>query len=428
MADVFAMVPPKGFFPRYLKYAAELTDAPEPFHIAAALAAHSAVCSNFVEVYFPTRIRSDGGGSAMPTSANDPNIRVAWSPIHLWSLIVGPSGDRKGTAVKLALDCAKPIVADQIVGVSSSPEATFDIVGHHPDAFFVYAEGATLFSMFAASYWQHGQGLFPQLYDGDDMKKQLAGQRTKKNPHPDPIEIHIPRPRVSMLVGVAPSHLDTARSTDWTGGLIGRMILVYGERDRFDPVSGRQNDNEMIALRGHLDNLRNFLINQNPSVLKIGMKAEAGMLYMDWAKQIDSLMKTKAPKIRSLYNRLPQHILRVSAHYALSQSYGAIDLDSVAAAINFGNYVSASIDRIGEMLTDDRVLRNVVRVRDFLRSYPTDFVPLRELMKSLGLSAYTLKPAIESLQASGEVRCAKVIKTGEQWIYKTNPADKPPTG
>jgi len=422
-----SLVPPKGFFPRYLRYAIELTDAPDAFHIAAALAVHSAVCSNFVEVYYSTKVKASGG-SDVATDPNDPNIRVAWSPIHLWTLIVGPSGDRKGTAIKLALDCAKPMVDEQIVGVSSSPESTFDIVGHHPDAFFVYAEGATLFSMFAASYWQHGQGLFPQLYDGDDMKKQLAGQRTKKNPHPDPIEINIPRPRVSMLVGVAPSHLDAARSTDWTGGLIGRMVLVYGERVRYDPVAGRQNDTEMCALREILGKLREHLTHQPVGVLRIGMKADAGAAYMDWARSVDNAMKTKSPKIRSLYNRLPQHILRVAAHYALSQAYAVIDLDSVVAAINFGNYVSESIDHVGEMLTDDRILRNVVRVREFLNIYPGEMVPLREVIKSLGLSGPTLKPAIESLVASGQLRVMQSASTGERWLHKTNPANNPPAG
>lgn len=418
------MVPPKGFFPRYLRYATELTDAPDPFHIAAALAVHSAVCANFVEVYFPTKIKGEPGVAADP---GDANVRVAWSPIHLWTLIVGPSGDRKGTAIKLALDCGKPLIDDQIVGVSTSPEATFDIVGHHPDAFFVYAEGASLFSMFAASYWQHGQGLFPQLYDGDDMKKQLAGLRTKKNPHPDPIEINIPRPRVSMLVGVAPSHLDAARSTDWTGGLIGRMILVYGERVKYDPVAGRQNDAEMLALREILKGLRDTLLRQPVGVSRIGMKAEAGALYMHWARQIDTAMKTKSPKVRSLYNRLPQHILRTAAHYALSQQYGVIDLDSVTAAINFGNYVSESIDRVGEMLTDDRILRNIVKLREFLAIYPTEYVSIREVTKALGMSAHTLKPTIESLQASGELRCAQSVKTGEKWLFKTTPGIQPPT-
>ena len=424
--DVMSLVPPKGFFPRYLRYAIELTDAPDAFHIAAALAVHSAVCANYVEVYFPTKVKTGGGGSAVATEANDPSVRVAWSPIHLWTLIVGQSGDRKGTAIKLALDCGKPLVDDQIVGVSSSPESTFDIVGHHPDAFFVYAEGATLFSMFAASYWQHGQGLFPQLYDGDDMKRQLAGQRTKKNPHPEPIEINIPRPRVSMLVGVAPSHLDAARSTDWTGGLIGRMVLVYGERVCYDPVAGRQNDNEMCALREILHKLRDHLMHQPVGVLRVGMKADAGAMYMDWARSIDGMMKTKSPKIRSLYNRLPQHILRVAAHYALSQAYNVIDQESVVAAINFGNYVSESIDRVGEMLTDDRILRNVVRLREFLSVYPGDLIPLREVIKALGLSAFTLKPAIESLQASGQVSVMQSASTGERWLHKASPAKNPP--
>ncbi len=424
------MVPPNGFFPRYVQYASELTDAPEIYHVAAALAVHSAVCSNTVEVYFPTSgtaatAASIGDGIAIGTGGA--SVKLAWSPSHLWALLVGPSGDaRKSTAINLAVETAKPLIEEQMSGEVSSPEATFDWVAKHPDCFFVYGEGASLFSMFNASYWQQGQGLFPRLYDGVDMKKKLRGSstRTKKDPNPELIEFQISRPRVSLLVGVATSHLDAARSTDWTGGLIGRMVLIYAERDRFDPISGKTNDKEMLELRQILVDERAYLDSLQIGVLKLGMKAEAGKVYMEWAKQIDELQKRKGPKVRALYNRLPQHVMRIAAHYAVSQTHNVINLASVEAAIAFGNESVKSIDRISEILTDDRVVRSVVRLRDFLAIWPSETISYRQLMQQLHVSEYALRLPVSSLQANGEIRMYEDAKTKEKWISKRTPSER----
>jgi hypothetical protein len=128
-----------------VKYASALTDAPESYHIASALAIHSALISKYIEIAFPTR-------------APDGRTLVSWSPMHLWCIVVGPSGDRKSTALNHAYNIVKEPVEAQRVGVGSTPESTFDHVGHHPDAFFFYPEGASMFSQFNASFSQHGQG------------------------------------------------------------------------------------------------------------------------------------------------------------------------------------------------------------------------------------------------------------------------------
>lgn len=424
------MIPRTGFFPRYVKYASELTDAPELYHVAAALAVHSAVCSNLVEIYYPTFIVD---GKHVAGSLDDPNfvsntMKFMWSPSHLWSLIVGSSGEsRKSTAINLATEMAKPLIEEQMAGEISSPESTFDWVSNHPDSFFVYGEGAALFSLFNASYWQHGQGLFPRLYDGVDMKKQLTGIRDKKkDPVPKTFDIEIHRPRVSLLVGVATSHLDAARSTDWTGGLIGRMTLVYAERDRLDPIPGKTNLPEMLAIRAMLEEEKKFLLKNQDGIMRIGMKADAGLRYMQWTTQIDLLQKRKGAKVRALYNRLPNHVMRIAAHYALSQGYKTITIDTIDAAINFGNASVVSIDRVAEMLTDDKIVRSVVRLRDYLRSCPQQVIPYRQLITDLHMSEFALRLPVQTLKAAGEVRLVETASTREQWLIKQNPSKSMP--
>lgn len=432
--DVSKMIPEQGFFPEYVRYASTLTDAPEIYHVGAALAVHSAVCANHVEVYFPTSKTKDTTGEqrtvigeGVENRTPGQSIELAWSPSHLWVLLVGPSGDaRKSTAVTLATEVAGSLITEQTAGEITSPASTFDWVSRHPDAFFVYSEGAALFSMFNASYWQEGQGLFPKLYDGLNMKKQLVGgRRTKNNPSPDPIEIEIIRPRVSLLVGVATAHLDAARSTDWTGGLIGRMLLLYAERERHDPIPGKTNEGEKDRLHTLLKAERQYVLDtygNKGKEMVIGIKSAAGETYMDWSTKIDDLQRTKAPKVRALYNRLPQHVLRVAAHYTLSQGHNAIGIQSMQAAVEFGNFCVTSIDRIAELLTDDKVLRTAVRLRDFLRAHKSEVVSYRTIMKSLSLSEHGLKYAIESLTAAGEIRSFVSQGSQEKFLLKCTPA------
>lgn len=429
--DVFKLVPPHGFFPRYLRYAAQLTDAPEIYHVMSSLAVFSAITASYTEVVFPSLVHMlpEPGSIILPA---DTDSKLAYSPTPWWGLVVGPSGDRKTTAMNLALGVTKDangisILQDQLQSVGS-PEATFDAVGRVPNSFFFYPEGATLFNLFKASYWAQGQGLFPQLYDGDDMHRKLAGARTKKDPNPEPMQIDITRPRVTLLCGVATPHLDTAQSTDWDGGLIARMMLIFAERKRFEPIAGRRDDKERMALHQLLLQIRENLI-KHPGTFRIGMKADAGKMYVDWTRKIDAAMSTKAPKIRSLFNRLPNHVLRVAAHYAVSQGYNAIDAASMSAALALGNYSASSVDYLGTILTDDRTVRLITLLRELLSKNGKEFISYREIMHKLGVSKQALRFPIESLLAAGEVKIlTSQVHPNQQWLKRIKPDEKEPTG
>ncbi len=401
------MIPTQGFFPRYVKYASELTDAPEVFHVAAALAVHSAVCSNYAEVCYSTK--SHG------------KILHSWSPTHLWVFLVAPSGNgRKTTAINLASEVAGPIISGQKIAVDTSPASTWGLVARHPDAFLEYPEGGALISLLNAPYWASGRGLLTQMYDGKDMKRSLAGEATKKDPNPLPRTVFIKRPRITMLVGIAPSHLDRAKDAEFTGGFIGRTMIVFARRDRHDPTDVRRNEREMLELRGVLKDIRSRL--EGLKLLYVGMKKDSETEYIKWSSRMDDRIAAKNPKVQSLYERLCQNVLRVAAHYALSQNFKHIDLGSIRAAIAYGEYVAKSTDLVGEMLSDDPVLRRAWKMRNFLSGHPKDVVSLADVQSGLGLSYGALKGAIECLRNTGEIRQFTSAKDSSIWFKKATPA------
>lgn len=391
--NVEKLVPGTGFFPEYLAYARQLTDAPPVFHVGAALGCYSSVVSNYAEILYPIK---------MPNG----DQKMSWSPIHLWVLLTGPSGDRKTTAAEKAFEAVAPIIESQVVGSATTPESTFDLVAHNPDAFFYFPEGASFFSMMNAPYWQHGQGLFCELYDGrDEMKRQLAGHRTKQNPQPEPITIYIRRARVSMLVGVATAHLDNARNTDWTGGLIGRMFIIRSKLDKFNAAGKMIDPQGLERLVALIRDTRDGLIATN-GIYRLGIKVEAAKMFAEWSTAINETSKSKPDKVRPVFRRVSEQVRRIAALYAISQKHTHIGVASMTPAIAIGNVSIDSIDQVALDLSDDPVLRVSARIMDLLDGHP-DGLSYRYIVKAVRLSTHKLEPAIKSLINCGEVRVVR---------------------
>lgn len=390
------LIPRGGFFPQYLQWVRRLTDAPEPYHIASALAVMSAACSRLAEGRFDVRML-------------DGSMLTSTYPTSLWVLICGPSGDRKSTAMNYAMEVGlrSGAVAD-VSAISGSPEATFDLVSKKPDVFFYHPEGSTLFAQLQASYWLQGQGFLCDLYDGRDeppYKRILTGRRTKKAPDPPAIEIVIRRPRVTMLIGIAPDLLDTARRSDWTGGLIGRMLIIYGERARYDETPQRRDDAGMTGVvKAIADISAGLKEHRGGAGLKVGMQREALEAYMTWARDLDAMTASRPPKLRALFQRLPLHVMRVAGLYAISQFHDAVRLESMIPAIRLGEYSRMSIERIGDLLADDSVMRNAVRIRDMLERAPGRVLTVAAISDALRLSWSAIEPALRTLQMAGRVK------------------------
>ena len=398
LPPIEACYPQDGFFARYMQYAHELTDAPDVYHLAAMLAVHSAVFATDAEVYFEVEVAKKNG---------EPIKRITQSPIPLWTLITGDSGDRKSTAVDIASDLAEPLIRDRIGGIGSTPEATLDLVAGRPDTFFCYSEGAQFFGQFFAPYWRHGQGIFPLLYDGRAVVKDLAGQRKKNRSGPTPTyRIEIPNPRVSLLVSVAYSHLNKAQDTDWTGGLIARMGIFYDRRVReqdFLLTNEHEQDLLRTELRQTYKAIRTQVIKQGHPI-RLGIKPDALEAFRTWRMEFEGLRYLRHEKLQALHNRIPQHVLRYAAHYALSRRQLGINVGSMIPALNLGNWVATGAEMLMSLLTNDTVLQLADRIVTYCAHLPDRCIPIKSLSQILRVSFKTMNPAIEDLIARGVIK------------------------
>ncbi|MFH1609543.1 MAG: DUF3987 domain-containing protein [Candidatus Bipolaricaulota bacterium] len=432
--DLFSMMPRKGFFPEYVRYATELTDAPQIYHLAAALSLHSAVFGHMAEVQYLASNDGDGSPASVPAVEGEGDRRerkIRWSPLHLWTLLIGESGDRKTTALNKAEDLLDMFAGGRKGGIAGSPEATFDVVSNQPASVFWYPEGATFFSMFFANYWKHGQGVFPQLYDGRDINRTVSGgRRTPKNPNPKPYQVKIKQPRVTLSVAVALGHIENAQNSDWTGGLIARMMIFHAKRTVYQDGE-LHNETGRQRLRAMLQKVQSELYrvrDPKTGVFPLKMHAEANRVLAEWGRLVNEAGQKRPDRIRSIFNRIPDHVLRVAAHYAISQGYNAVNVETAEAAVNLGNAMILSTDRVSELLSTDRVDRMATAIRDFVaqeaRGRPGQPVSVLSITKALRLSAATLDPALKSLITTGELRSVAI--QGYWGKYVMIPESTPP--
>lgn len=394
--NVTDLIPKEGFLPAYMDYVTRLTDAPETYHVVSALSVLSGACSRIVEGRFDVQ-------------AIDGTVLSSVYPTSLWVLIIGPSGDRKTTAMTYATQIGSGSgVIEEVGAISGSPEGTFDLVAKIPDIFMYHPEGSTLFGQLQASYWAQGQGFLCDLYDGRDdppYVRILSAKRTKKDEDADVRKVIIRRPRVTMLIGIAPDLLDQARKSDWTGGLIGRMLLVYGERSRYDETPPKQDPERRAKLEAILGKMKTDLKTfTNGHGLTVGMTRDALEAYIVWARDLDVATTSRPPKLRSLFRRLPLHVMRIAALYAVSQFKDVVDPSSMIPAIRLGDYSHQSIERVGNLLADDPIMRNAVKIRDMLERTPGNALPVGMISESLRMSWAAIEPAIKTLIVSGKVR------------------------
>jgi hypothetical protein len=294
-------IPSTGFFPAYLRYARTQTDAPDLFHVGTALAMFSAAAAKDTTLAFPG---------------------CAPVPLHLWVLLVGPSGGRKSTAIRVGERVMASVFAGErvtasplfVMALSRSPEATFDMLSKFPHGLLLHPEASNFFAGLRKPWWGYAEGLLTELYDGRTMKRVLPRKRTKRNPNPPPVEIVIKEPRVAFLGGICPDLLAaTVRDKDRIGGSLGRMLPLYAECTWFKEIPSKPSKG--IEKRLHLQ----FLWRAS-GPWHVSLSTNAMEHYKAWGRKTDYEAYNYAPDKRSMVIRLPQHILRVAALYRMSTS------------------------------------------------------------------------------------------------------------
>lgn len=245
-AMVVQALPKSGWLRDYVRWAFNCIDAPMAYHLGAGLS------------YL---------AQTLPPDLNFP----AGNPIHgnLYTLLVGPSANRKTQAISLARNMALK-TGLMLEGVTpGSREFLDEQLLANPKHLLVFTEFGNFLSSAKAGYLTSLKTGLTDAYDGVPLsrgvlKKGMPGRgkgkkvESKDNGNP----LQIVQPRLSVLAGCSPSYLEEHTvSADWTGGFMSRFMIFVAPstkstRDSKSDDAGAQKlaDRLTAMFEGNSDN------------------------------------------------------------------------------------------------------------------------------------------------------------------------------
>jgi hypothetical protein len=251
-------IPKQGFIKDYLEFMMKDCDAPVMFHfgtvmttLAAALADTDIVCQWKDGTYFKL-------------------------PMILWSVVVGLSGDRKSSAMRVGVDLlirARSVTdnPDVLLPNDGSVEALTDCLIASNNAMIYRDEVATLFDASRRGYSEGTQHWLLTLESGKPYSRVTRQDTAGKKKDEDGGSVKgdgtsqgriIERPRVCILGAIPPDVFkNKSNSGDWRSGFLARCVFWPGWRERYELPRTNEDQERMLSqwlvkfIKGHKGNL-----------------------------------------------------------------------------------------------------------------------------------------------------------------------------
>lgn len=245
----------------------------------------------------------------------------------------------------------------------------------------------------------------------------LPTQRAKAAKQGKSTTIRVDQPRLSIAAACSIPYLEKhTLSEDWTGGFMGRWLVLYGRRERVDPnPMGDNRDFQWLA-----DELKRMALHGKAGWCQ-GLDSGARVLWNEWYRDV-------------MNRNLPQNIIGIRARaptlarktgLLLGWDYGPaqaghpwrMDVHMLSSAIDFTELHIQSLVDLSQVIADHpdaRLRRSVIMAIESLGGVAT-------LGEILGIMKMRKRPIIEMLEAlCEEGRVAKLRTSLEgQWAYET---------
>lgn len=400
------------------RYEAEMrtyTDAPDVFHAASAYAVFGALLTRH-----KYRCVLQGG------------VPPRWT--NLWMLLVGDSGDsRKTTAISMAQAVMMKVDRAIDAPTDGSPEGLLGWLSKrnqqeqdNASGIIVAGEFALLLTQYERSYSSSMKPLLMELYDVPPIKKRALAKS----------EFEIPKPRISMLGGVAIELLPSmSTAEDWLGGFFSRCMLIHGVRERQMKRGSTPTDEVMTK---HADALYSALRRWRNAQIKL----KRPMFDYDDAalKVVDLLPKPPdEPNLKMSLARASVHLHKLAAIEQIDENPEAkcIGKKATERALEFvmeswWKKVSSIIDECfargrGDFEGD----RLAKRIHRYVSRSPGSECTWAEVMRNCALKSDEVRKALLSLEEAGMVElgegqggevAVKALKVGEEIAELKKPA------
>lgn len=210
-------LPPEGWIRDYCIHAFKQTTAPLCYHLALGVSLMATCCPTAYGMHYAGTLRS-----------------------NQFVLLLGRSGEENkssalGVAQEILNAAAPPLVGNNI----GSAEGLIESLAATPTQWIPLSEFGRFLSSAQGGYFEPVKALLADVWDSNPTQRALARQRV----------IRVDNPRLSVAAACSIPYLEKyTLAEDWTGGFMGRWLVMYGRRERTnpDPVGDRTDFDRLV--------------------------------------------------------------------------------------------------------------------------------------------------------------------------------------
>jgi hypothetical protein len=249
-ADVIRLLPEDSFVRRYAIHGFKQTTAPLVYHLGVGVTMLASTSPLAYGQHYAGTLRTNN-----------------------FCLLIGRSGeDRKSSALNVGrelLDAAAPNLVGDFPG---SPEGLIDSLQQNASQMIPISEFGKFLSSAQRGYFEPTKTLLADLWDSLPIQRTRANNRI----------VRVDEPRLSIAAACSIPYLEKhTLAEDWTGGFMGRWMVLYGRRERTDPDPvGDRTDHQWLV-----DQLR-LRATSATAGWCVGFDSAAKRYWADWYKDV----------------------------------------------------------------------------------------------------------------------------------------------
>jgi len=382
-AEAASVLPSSGWVRRYVIHAAKQTTAPLCYHIGIGLTTMGVTCPLSYGMHYAGTLRANN-----------------------FCLLVGRSGeDNKSSALNVGREILDAAAAPLIGDFPGSPEGLIDSLAQTPSQLIPISEFGKFLSSAQRGYFEPTKTLLADLWDSLPIQRTRANNRV----------IRVDTPRLSINAACSIPYLEKhTLAEDWTGGFMGRWMVLYGRRERVDPDPvGDRTDFQWLV-----DRIQQKAMTPTAGWC-MGLDSGAKRYWNQWYRDVTN---RKLPNnIVGIRSRAPTIARKIALVYGWDfgpASYGKpwkMGIDVLEPAIAFTELHVKSLIDLSSVIAehaDARLRRSVLQAIDIKGGVAT-------LGEVLGVLKMRKRPVVEMLDALMEEGCVVKVQTNFGNAYET---------
>ena len=385
-ANVVAGLPPDSWIARYVVHGFQQTTAPLVYHLGVGIT----ILAPTLPIQYGMRYAGDLRGNN-------------------FCLLVGRSGeDRKSSALNVGkeiLDAAAPKLIGDYPG---SQEGLIDSLAKVPSQVIPISEMGKLLSSAQRGYFEPIKTMLADAWDNLPIQRAKANNKT----------VRVPTPRLSIAAACSIPYLEKhTLSEDWTGGFMGRWMVLYGRRERVDPnPTGNKQHFKWLT-----DELKKRAL-QGQAGWCMGLDSGARVLWNEWYQ--DVMARQLPHNIIGIRARAPTLARKTALIFgwdfgpARAGKPWRMDANLLGSAIDFTELHIQSLTDLSQVIADHpdaRLRRAVLMAIESKGGVAT----LGEILGVMKMRKRPVVEMLESLEEEGRIKKLKTTLEGSVCVYES---------